>query len=159
MVDVIKNLWYRNALVCSHDHLTLFLTLVSGLEFIRFDLELVSITPCSIKTKCWPEHHWHSCPNFIQDVPYLDVAPYMPEYYKPQNLLDFEERLPSSDSISLHSFTSLNSTNLEWDDSAIAPSSEGTDLTITPFYVQLFPLYLTSVDWFRQFHHLSSIWN
>lgn len=31
----------RNALVCSHDHLTLFLTLVSGLEFIRFDLELV----------------------------------------------------------------------------------------------------------------------
>lgn len=33
----------RNALVCSHDHLTLFLTLVSGLEFIRFDLELVSM--------------------------------------------------------------------------------------------------------------------
>lgn len=32
----------RNALVCSDDHLTLFLTLVSGLEFIRFDLELVS---------------------------------------------------------------------------------------------------------------------
>lgn len=31
----------RNALVCSHDHLTLFLTLVSGLEFIRFDLDLV----------------------------------------------------------------------------------------------------------------------
>lgn len=61
----------------------------------------------------------------IQDVPYLDVAPYMPEYYKPQNLLDFEERLPSSDSLSLHSFTSLTSTNLEWDDSAIAPSSEG----------------------------------
>lgn len=46
----------------------------------------------------------------------------MPDYYKPQNLLDFEERLPSSDSLSLHSF---NSTNLEWDDSAIAPSSEG----------------------------------
>lgn len=63
-------------------------------------------------------------PGF-QDVPYLDVAPYMPEYYKPQNLLDFEERLPSSDSLSLHSFTSLTSTNLEWDDSAIAPSSEG----------------------------------
>ena len=62
-----------------------------------------------------------------QDVPYLDVAPYMPEYYKPQNLLDFEERLPSSDSLSLHSFTSLTSTNLEWDDSAIAPSSEGTE--------------------------------
>lgn len=61
----------------------------------------------------------------IQDVPYLDVAPYMPEYYKPHNLLDFEERLPSSDSLSLHSFTSLTSTNLEWDDSAIAPSSEG----------------------------------
>lgn len=32
---------HRNALVCSHDHLTLFLTLVSGLEFIRFDLDLV----------------------------------------------------------------------------------------------------------------------
>lgn len=32
----------RNALVCSHDHLTLFLTLVAGLEFIRFDLDLVS---------------------------------------------------------------------------------------------------------------------
>lgn len=63
--------------------------------------------------------------NLMQDVPYLDVAPYMPEYYKPQNLLDFEERLPSSDSLSLHSFTSLTSTNLEWDDSAIAPSSEG----------------------------------
>lgn len=62
----------------------------------------------------------------VQDVPYLDVAPYMPEYYKPQNLLDFEERLPSSDSISLHSFNSITSTNLEWDDSAIAPSSEGT---------------------------------
>ncbi len=58
-------------------------------------------------------------------MPYLDVAPYMPEYYKPRNLLDFEERLPSSDSLSLHSFTSLTSTNLEWDDSAIAPSSEG----------------------------------
>ena len=27
--------------MCSHDHLTLFLTLVSGLEFIRFDLDLV----------------------------------------------------------------------------------------------------------------------
>lgn len=33
---------HRNALVCSHDHLTLFLTLVAGLEFIRFDLDLVS---------------------------------------------------------------------------------------------------------------------
>lgn len=96
---LLQKYYFKNALVCSHDHLTLFLTLVSGLEFIRFDLEL--------------------------DVPYLDVAPYMPEYYKPQNVLDFEERLPSSDSLSLHSFTSLTSTNLEWDDSAIAPSSEG----------------------------------
>ncbi|XP_062871874.1 pleckstrin homology domain-containing family M member 2 isoform X2 [Trichomycterus rosablanca] len=100
---LLHKYYLKNALVCSHDHLTLFLTLVSGLEFIRFDLEL--------------------------DVPYLDVAPYMPDYYKPQNLLDFEERLPSSDSISLHSFTSLTSTNLEWDDSAIAPSSEEGDLT------------------------------
>ncbi|XP_037335122.2 pleckstrin homology domain-containing family M member 2 isoform X2 [Pungitius pungitius] len=100
---LLQKYYFKNALVCSDDHLTLFLTLVSGLEFIRFDLEL--------------------------DVPYLDVAPYMPEYYKPQNLLDFEERLPSSDSLSLHSFTSLTSTNLEWDDSAIAPSSEEGDLT------------------------------
>lgn len=68
-----------------------------------------------------------------QDVPYLDVAPYMPEYYKPQNLLDFEERLPSSDSLSLHSFTSLTSTNLEWDDSAIAPSSEGKQAGVSRF--------------------------
>lgn len=94
---------HRNALVCSHDHLTLFLTLVSGLEFIRFDLDL--------------------------DAPYLDLAPYMPDYYKPQYLLDFEDRLPSSvhgsDSLSLNSFNSVTSTNLEWDDSAIAPSSEG----------------------------------
>uniref|UniRef100_A0A8C7WVV2 Pleckstrin homology domain containing, family M (with RUN domain) member 2 n=1 Tax=Oryzias sinensis TaxID=183150 RepID=A0A8C7WVV2_9TELE len=100
---LLQKYYFKNALVCSHDHLTLFVTLVSGLEFIRFDLDL--------------------------DVPYLDVAPYMPEYYKPQNLLDFEERLPSSDSLSLHSFTSLTSTNLEWDDSAIAPSSEEGDLT------------------------------
>ncbi|XP_074500723.1 pleckstrin homology domain-containing family M member 2 isoform X2 [Sebastes fasciatus] len=100
---LLQKYYFKNALVCSHDHLTLFLTLVSGLEFIRFDLEL--------------------------DAPYLDVAPYMPEYYKPHNLLDFEERLPSSDSLSLHSFTSLTSTNLEWDDSAIAPSSEEGDLT------------------------------
>lgn len=71
----------------------------------------------------------------IQDAPYLDVAPYMPEYYKPQNLLDFEERLHSSDSLSLHSFTSLTSTNLEWDDSAIAPSSEGQQLLmVQPFF-------------------------
>uniref|UniRef100_A0A8C4EQZ2 Pleckstrin homology domain-containing family M member 2 n=1 Tax=Dicentrarchus labrax TaxID=13489 RepID=A0A8C4EQZ2_DICLA len=101
---LLQKYYFKNALVCSHDHLTLFLTLVSGLEFIRFDLEL--------------------------DVPYLDVAPYMPEYYKPQNLLDFEERLPSSDSLSLHSFTSLTSTNLEWDDSAIAPSSEDSSSSI-----------------------------
>ncbi|XP_077424725.1 pleckstrin homology domain-containing family M member 2 isoform X2 [Vanacampus margaritifer] len=100
---LLQKYYFKNALVCSHDHLTLFLTLVAGLEFIRFDLEL--------------------------DVPYLDVAAYMPEYYKPHNLLDFEERLPSSDSLSLHSFTSLTSTNLEWDDSAIAPSSEEGDLT------------------------------
>lgn len=114
---LLHKYYFKNALVCSHDHLTLFLTLVSGLEFIRFDLEL--------------------------DVPYLDVAPYMPEYYKPQNLLDFEERLPSSDSISLHSFTSLNSTNLEWDDSAIAPSSEDYD------FADIFPVLqsMPSADW------------
>ncbi|KAM3921891.1 pleckstrin homology domain-containing family M member 2 isoform 2-T2 [Leptodactylus fuscus] len=104
--SLLQKYYYKNALVCSHDHLTLFLTLVSGLEFIRFDLEM--------------------------DVPYLDLAPYMPEYYKPQYLLDFEERLPSnvrgSDSLSLNSFNSINSTNLEWDDSAIAPSSEDGDL-------------------------------
>ncbi|XP_061668990.1 pleckstrin homology domain-containing family M member 2 isoform X2 [Syngnathoides biaculeatus] len=100
---LLQKYYFKNALVCSHDHLTLFLTLVAGLEFIHFDLEL--------------------------DVPYLDVAAYMPEYYKPHNLLDFEERLPSSDSLSLHSFTSLTSTNLEWDDSAIAPSSEDGDMT------------------------------
>lgn len=114
---LLHKYYFKNALVCSHDHLALFLTLVSGLEFIRFDLEL--------------------------DVPYLDVAPYMPEYYKPQNLLDFEERLPSSDSISLHSFTSLNSTNLEWDDSAIAPSSEDYD------FADIFPVLqsVPSADW------------
>ncbi|XP_060794306.1 pleckstrin homology domain-containing family M member 2 isoform X3 [Neoarius graeffei] len=111
---LLHKYYFKNALVCSHDHLTLFLTLVSGLEFIRFDLEL--------------------------DVPYLDVAPYMPDYYKPQNLLDFEERLPSSDSLSLHSF---NSTNLEWDDSAIAPSSEDYD------FGDLFPVLqsMPSADW------------
>ncbi|KAL6120007.1 plekhm2 [Pungitius sinensis] len=114
---LLQKYYFKNALVCSDDHLTLFLTLVSGLEFIRFDLEL--------------------------DVPYLDVAPYMPEYYKPQNLLDFEERLPSSDSLSLHSFTSLTSTNLEWDDSAIAPSSEDYD------FGDIFPVLrsLPSADW------------
>uniref|UniRef100_A0A8C9TKN3 Pleckstrin homology domain-containing family M member 2 n=1 Tax=Scleropages formosus TaxID=113540 RepID=A0A8C9TKN3_SCLFO len=92
---LLHKYYFKNALVCSHDHLALFLTLVSGLEFIRFDLEL--------------------------DVPYLDVAAYMPECYKPQSLLDFEERLPGCDSLSLHS---VNSTNLEWDDSAIAHSSD-----------------------------------
>ncbi|KAL1021102.1 hypothetical protein UPYG_G00008850 [Umbra pygmaea] len=112
---LLQKYYFKNALVCSHDHLTLFLTLVSGLEFIRFDLEL--------------------------DVPYLDVAPYMPEYYKPQNLLDFEERLPSSDSLSMHSFTSLTSTNLEWDDSAIAPSSEDYD------FGDIFPILQPSADW------------
>ncbi|XP_071772790.1 pleckstrin homology domain-containing family M member 2 isoform X1 [Centroberyx gerrardi] len=114
---LLQKYYFKNALVCSHDHLTLFLTLVSGLEFIRFDLEL--------------------------DVPYLDVAPYMPEYYKPHNLLDFEERLPSSDSLSLHSFTSLTSTNLEWDDSAIAPSSEDYD------FGDIFPVLqsMPSADW------------
>uniref|UniRef100_A0A673TSS3 Pleckstrin homology domain-containing family M member 2 n=1 Tax=Suricata suricatta TaxID=37032 RepID=A0A673TSS3_SURSU len=106
---LLHKYYIKNALVCSHDHLTLFLTLVSGLEFIRFDLDL--------------------------DAPYLDLAPYMPDYYKPQYLLDFEDRLPSSvqgsDSLSLNSFNSVTSTNLEWDDSAIAPSSEDGDLTDT----------------------------
>ncbi|XP_054994539.1 pleckstrin homology domain-containing family M member 2 isoform X2 [Sorex araneus] len=106
---LLHKYYVKNALVCSHDHLTLFLTLVSGLEFIRFDLDL--------------------------DAPYLDLAPYMPDYYKPQYLLDFEDRLPSSvhgsDSLSLNSFNSATSTNLEWDDSAIAPSSEDGDLTDT----------------------------
>ncbi|XP_059547131.1 pleckstrin homology domain-containing family M member 2 isoform X2 [Myotis daubentonii] len=112
---------HRNALVCSHDHLTLFLTLVSGLEFIRFDLDL--------------------------DAPYLDLAPYMPDYYKPQHLLDFEDRLPSSahgsDSLSLNSFNSVTSTNLEWDDSAIAPSSEDYD------FGDVFPAVpsVPSTDW------------
>ncbi|XP_026571674.1 pleckstrin homology domain-containing family M member 2 isoform X2 [Pseudonaja textilis] len=104
-LPLLQKHYVRNALVCSHDHLTLFLTLVAGLEFIRFDLDL--------------------------DAPYLDLAPYMPDYYKPQYLLDFEDRLPSSvhgsDSLSLNSFNSVTSTNLEWDDSAIAPSSEDYD--------------------------------
>ncbi|KFU88200.1 Pleckstrin homology domain-containing family M member 2, partial [Chaetura pelagica] len=108
-LSLLHKYYVKNDLVCSHDHLTLFLTLVSGLEFIRFDLDL--------------------------DAPYLDLAPYMPDYYKPQYLLDFEERLPSSvhgsDSLSLNSFNSVTSTNLEWDDSAIAPSSEDGDLTDT----------------------------
>ncbi|KAB0402258.1 hypothetical protein E2I00_013723, partial [Balaenoptera physalus] len=90
-LGLLHKYYVKNALVCSHDHLTLFLTLVSGLEFIRFDLDLY--------------------------------------------LLDFEDRLPSSvhgsDSLSLNSFNSVTSTTLEWDDSAIAPSSEDGDLTDT----------------------------
>uniref|UniRef100_A0A8C5K747 Pleckstrin homology domain-containing family M member 2 n=2 Tax=Jaculus jaculus TaxID=51337 RepID=A0A8C5K747_JACJA len=118
---LLQKYYVRNALVCSHDHLTLFLTLVSGLEFIRFDLDL--------------------------DAPYLDLAPYMPDYYKPQYLLDFEDRLPSSvhgsDSLSLNSFNSVTSTNLEWDDSAIAPSSEDYD------FGDVFPAVpsVPSTDW------------
>lgn len=112
--SLLQKYYFKNALVCSDDHLTLFLTLVSGLEFIRFELDL--------------------------DVPYLDVAPYMPEYYKPQYLLDFEDRLPSSvhgsDSLSLNSFNSITSTNLEWDDSAIAPSSEEGELMEAITYSQ-----------------------
>ncbi|XP_028921570.1 pleckstrin homology domain-containing family M member 2 isoform X2 [Ornithorhynchus anatinus] len=118
---LLHKYYVKNALVCSHDHLTLFLTLVSGLEFIRFDLDL--------------------------DAPYLDLAPYMPDYYKPQYLLDFEDRLPSSvhgsDSLSLNSFNSVTSTNLEWDDSAIAPSSEDYD------FGDVFPAVpsVPSTDW------------
>lgn len=58
----------RNALVCSHDHLTLFLTLVSGLEFIRFDLDLVSGSVLPVCLLClwgsgcveWGEGSWLS---------------------------------------------------------------------------------------------------
>ncbi|XP_072101506.1 pleckstrin homology domain-containing family M member 2 isoform X1 [Mobula birostris] len=118
---LLHKYYFKNALVCSHDHLTLFLTLVSGLEFIRFELEL--------------------------DVPYLDLAPYMPEYYKPHHLLDFEERLPNSvhgsDSLSLNSYNSVTSTNLEWDDSAIAPSSEDYDFGDVFSAAQSIP----STDW------------
>ncbi|XP_069730986.1 pleckstrin homology domain-containing family M member 2 isoform X3 [Phaenicophaeus curvirostris] len=120
-LSLLHKYYVKNALVCSHDHLTLFLTLVSGLEFIRFDLDL--------------------------DAPYLDLAPYMPDYYKPQYLLDFEDRLPSSvhgsDSLSINSFNSVTSTNLEWDDSAIAPSSEDYD------FGDVFPAMQTmpSRDW------------
>ncbi|XP_007948980.1 pleckstrin homology domain-containing family M member 2 [Orycteropus afer afer] len=120
-LGLLHKYYVKNALVCSHDHLTLFLTLVSGLEFIRFDLDL--------------------------DAPYLDLAPYMPDYYKPQYLLDFEDRLPTSvhgsDSLSLNSFNSVTSTNLEWDDSAIAPSSEDYD------FGDVFPAVpsVPSTDW------------
>nr|KAF6444816.1 pleckstrin homology and RUN domain containing M2 [Molossus molossus] len=120
-LGLLHKYYVKNALVCSHDHLTLFLTLVSGLEFIRFDLDL--------------------------DAPYLDLAPYMPDYYKPQYLLDFEDRLPNSahgsDSLSLNSFNSVTSTNLEWDDSAIAPSSEDYD------FGDVFPAVpsVPSTDW------------
>ncbi|XP_029433737.1 pleckstrin homology domain-containing family M member 2 [Rhinatrema bivittatum] len=119
--NLLHKYYFKNSLVCSHDHLTLFLTLVSGLEFIRFELDL--------------------------DGPYLDVAPYMPEYYKPQYLLDFEDRLPSSvhgsDNLSLNSSNSITSTNLEWDDSAIAPSSEDYD------FGDVYPALLSvpSTDW------------
>ncbi|XP_012657020.1 pleckstrin homology domain-containing family M member 2 isoform X1 [Otolemur garnettii] len=71
----------------------------------------------------------------------------MPDYYKPQYLLDFEDRLPSSvhgsDSLSLNSFNSVTSTNLEWDDSAIAPSSEDYD------FGDVFPAVpsVPSTDW------------
>uniref|UniRef100_U3JLT7 Pleckstrin homology and RUN domain containing M2 n=1 Tax=Ficedula albicollis TaxID=59894 RepID=U3JLT7_FICAL len=123
-LSLLHKYYVKNALVCSHDHLTLFLTLVSGLEFIRFDLDL--------------------------DAPYLDLAPYMPDYYKPQYLLDFEERLPSSvhgsDSLSLNSFNSVTSTNLEWDDSAIAPSSEGQWLNNGPKTPQTLPTDTTSAS-------------
>ncbi|XP_040843887.1 pleckstrin homology domain-containing family M member 2 isoform X1 [Ochotona curzoniae] len=120
-LGLLHKYYFKNALVCSHDHLALFLTLVSGLEFIRFNLDL--------------------------DAPYLDLAPYMPDYYKPQYLLDFEDRLPSSvhgsDSLSLNSFNSVTSTNLEWDDSAIAPSSEDYD------FGDVFPAVpsVPSTDW------------
>uniref|UniRef100_A0A452V8X8 Pleckstrin homology domain-containing family M member 2 n=1 Tax=Ursus maritimus TaxID=29073 RepID=A0A452V8X8_URSMA len=120
-LGLLHKYYVKGALCCSHDHLTLFLTLVSGLEFIRFDLDL--------------------------DAPYLDLAPYMPDYYKPQYLLDFEDRLPSSvqgsDSLSLNSFNSVTSTNLEWDDSAIAPSSEDYD------FGDVFPAVpsVPSTDW------------
>ncbi|KFR04031.1 Pleckstrin homology domain-containing family M member 2, partial [Opisthocomus hoazin] len=109
-LSLLHKYYVKNALVCSHDHLTLFLTLVSGLEFIRFDLDLVSVLSLSLGSG-------------------------RADYYKPQYLLDFEDRLPSSvhgsDSLSLNSFNSVTSTNLEWDDSAIAPSSEDGDLTDT----------------------------
>lgn len=36
--------------MCSYDHLTLFLTLVSGLEFIRFDLDLVSVLSAALSS-------------------------------------------------------------------------------------------------------------
>ncbi|KFP67205.1 Pleckstrin homology domain-containing family M member 2, partial [Cariama cristata] len=109
-LSLLHKYYVKNALVCSHDHLTLFLTLVSGLEFIRFDLDLVRVISVSLGSG-------------------------RADYYKPQYLLDFEDRLPSSvhgsDSLSLNSFNSVTSTNLEWDDSAIAPSSEDGDLTDT----------------------------
>ncbi|KFZ62599.1 Pleckstrin homology domain-containing family M member 2, partial [Podiceps cristatus] len=109
-LSLLHKYYVKNALVCSHDHLTLFLTLVSGLEFIRFDLDLVSVLSVFLGSGS-------------------------ADYYKPQYLLDFEDRLPSSvhgsDSLSLNSFNSVTSTNLEWDDSAIAPSSEDGDLTDT----------------------------
>ncbi|XP_032498843.1 pleckstrin homology domain-containing family M member 2 isoform X2 [Phocoena sinus] len=146
-LGLLHKYYVKNALVCSHDHLTLFLTLVSGLEFIRFDLDLdvsrrretrqvhpcASRDPASLSAPCFPASL--TVTVMVTDAPYLDLAPYMPDYYKPQYLLDFEDRLPSSvhgsDSLSLNSFNSVTSTTLEWDDSAIAPSSEDGDLTDT----------------------------
>lgn len=46
---IVTSVSFRNALVCSHDHLALFLTLVSGLEFIRFNLDLVR----HLDPYCW----------------------------------------------------------------------------------------------------------
>nr|XP_032821203.1 pleckstrin homology domain-containing family M member 2 isoform X1 [Petromyzon marinus] len=109
---LLRSHYSGSALVCSSDHLNLFLTLVSGLEFIHFELEL--------------------------DAPYLDLAAYMPDPYRPVLPDDLHGHSPScrgscqggscqggcSDSASLESG---NSANLEWDDSAIAPSSEDFD--------------------------------
>uniref|UniRef100_S4R9S6 Pleckstrin homology domain containing, family M (with RUN domain) member 2 n=1 Tax=Petromyzon marinus TaxID=7757 RepID=S4R9S6_PETMA len=72
----------------------------------------------------------------VNDAPYLDLAAYMPDPYRPVLPDDLHGHSPScrgscqggscqggcSDSASLESG---NSANLEWDDSAIAPSSEG----------------------------------
>lgn len=88
-----------------------------------------SLVIATVLTTAVTRSQTHPALSSLQDAPYLDLAPYMPDYYKPQYLLDFEDRLPSSmhgsDSLSLNSFNSVTSTNLEWDDSAIAPSSEG----------------------------------
>uniref|UniRef100_S4R9S9 Pleckstrin homology domain containing, family M (with RUN domain) member 2 n=1 Tax=Petromyzon marinus TaxID=7757 RepID=S4R9S9_PETMA len=76
--------------------------------------------------------------NLAKDAPYLDLAAYMPDPYRPVLPDDLHGHSPScrgscqggscqggcSDSASLESG---NSANLEWDDSAIAPSSEDFD--------------------------------